>query len=123
MNIIHKLSRYLNMDQIRDVLGVSKEEFSRLREKYPEIDVEIKRGKALGIADVARKAYELAMEGDIRAIRLILKSQGGWTEKSTVDINAVTVGPNINVYLPSNNRDFIEGEIVVKELPEKSNAD
>lgn len=111
------------MDQIRDVLGVSKEEFSRLREKYPEIDVEIKRGKALGIADVARKAYELAMEGDIRAIRLILKSQGGWTEKSTVDINAVTVGPNINVYLPSNNRDFIEGEIVVKELPEKSNAD
>lgn len=107
IELVRNLARFLTQEQIANVLGMSHSTLKNRMSDQPEILEAFHQGKASMIADVAHKAYSMAMDGHFGAIKLILKSQGGWSEKSEVQVTT-TSGPQVMVYLPGNDRQDVQ---------------
>lgn len=68
----------MTQQEISDVKGIS---VDTLR-KYAQ--AELKRGKSKMLAQVKRKAFELALAGDRTLLIFILKTQAGWREVAPI---------------------------------------
>lgn len=66
----------MNMTQIYQYYGLTKEEFFELRNQHPEIHTAINRGKTKQLASVSAKLMERVAQGDIKAIQFYLSAQG-----------------------------------------------
>lgn len=80
-------SRLLTKEQIAISLGISVDTlYSRQRESQDFQDA-IKRGREKGVATVANKLVESAIEGNTTAQIFILKTHGGQEWKDRQDVN------------------------------------
>jgi hypothetical protein len=73
--------RGLSDNQIALALGIHRATLYRKRTAYSDFDYAIKRGRALGIADVASRLYESALAGDTVAAIFYLKAKGKWRDR------------------------------------------
>lgn len=80
-------SRLLTKEQIAISLGISTDTlYSRQRESPDFLDA-IKRGREKGVAAVANKLVESAMDGNTTAQIFVLKTHGGPDWKDRQDVN------------------------------------
>ncbi|MBU3667663.1 MAG: hypothetical protein FGM53_03890 [Rhodocyclaceae bacterium] len=73
----------LNQQMIAAALGVSRSTFYRKLAETPELELAIEEGRALAIAEVARKMMARAKTGDdFQSMAFILRSRGGFDDRS-----------------------------------------
>lgn len=90
----------LNMDQIASVLNISADTlYRRCSEGDSDLSASILRGRTRAIQQIAEKAFELALEGDVGLIKYILSCKGGWTDKSQI----IHDGYSQNIQITVNN--------------------
>jgi len=82
---IESYAAVLNIKQIASMLGLSEMGFWKWRQKYPELDEAIQRGKAKAIHGVGNVILDKALDGDFNSAQLFLKARAGWAEKSVVE--------------------------------------
>ena len=73
--------------QIAEYFGMTEKTFRAVEERQPEVSTAYRTGRAKAIANVGSVLYEKALSGDIRAVQFFLKTQGGWTETSHVELS------------------------------------
>jgi predicted DNA-binding protein (UPF0251 family)/predicted RNA-binding protein len=83
---IEKLSSFgLNQVQICSVLGISVDTLRRrLKEDNKELAAVLLKGKTEALTKVAKKAYDLAIKGNVSMIKYYLSTQGGWNENQQI---------------------------------------
>jgi hypothetical protein len=67
--------------------------FHAIEERQPEVFTAYRKGKAMKVAEVAGALMKAVHRGDMRAIQFFLKTQGGWSEKNQLQIEAVNKEP------------------------------
>ena len=80
-------SRLLTKEQIAISLGISEATFYNRQGENLEILEAIKRGREKGVATIANKLVESAIDGNTTAQIFILKTHGGQEWKDKQDIN------------------------------------
>lgn len=80
-------SRLLTKEQIAISLGISEATFYNRQGENLEILEAIKRGREKGVATIANKLVENAIDGNTTAQIFILKTHGGQEWKDKQDIN------------------------------------
>ena len=80
-------SRLLTKEQIAISLGISEATFYNRQGENIEILEAIKRGREKGVATIANKLVESAIDGNTTAQIFILKTHGGQEWKDKQDIN------------------------------------
>jgi predicted transcriptional regulator len=83
---VRKLAAVLTMEQIADFLGISEQTLRRRFQDDPRVLEAYKKGKGEALAGVATNLIQQAREGNTTAAIFYLKTQGGWREKSEVDV-------------------------------------
>lgn len=101
----------LSREMIAGYYGMSKAKFNAACEDYPEVDAAFLEGFSAGLVKTAMKLEEKVAAGDTISTIFRMKI-GGFMEadkrlKETQQENQ----PRVQIYLPSNNRDVIEGEL------------
>ena len=94
---IEALAAMCTKGQIADYFGMTEKTFRAIEQRQPEVFTAYRRGKARAIAEVGSALYQKALDGDIRAMQFYLKTQAGWSEKTSVEL-----------FTPQNNRWTIE---------------
>lgn len=102
----------LSREMIAGYYGMSKAKFNSACESYPEVDEAFLEGFSAGLVKTAMKLEEKVAAGDTISTIFRMKI-GGFMEadkrlKETQQENQ----PRVQIYLPSNNRDFIDGETI-----------
>ena len=90
---VEQLASVLNKSQLADYFGMSEKTFHAIEARQPEVFTAYSRGKAKKIAEVAGALMKAVDRGDMRAIQFFLKTQGGWSEKNQLQIEAVKNEP------------------------------
>ena len=80
-------SRLLSKEQIAISLGISERTLYTNQKESAEFAEAIKRGREKGVATVANKLVESAIEGNTTAQIFILKTHGGQDWKDKQDVN------------------------------------
>ena len=80
-------SRLLSKEQIAISLGISERTLYTNQKESAEFAAAIKRGREKGVATVANKLVESAIEGNTTAQIFILKTHGGQEWKDRQDVN------------------------------------
>lgn len=80
-------SRLLSKEQICISLGISESTLYRNQREKTELTEAIKRGREKGVATIANKLVESAIDGNTTAQIFILKTHGGQEWKDKQDIN------------------------------------
>ena len=83
-------SRLLTKEQIAISLGISEATFYNRQGENLEILEAIKRGREKGVATIANKLVESAIDGNTTAQIFILKTHGGqeWKDKQDVNLSS-----------------------------------
>jgi hypothetical protein len=87
---VEKLARTLNCQQIADYMGIGIATFRRIRHRDEDVMIAYKKGKAGALDFVASKLMEKIIQGDTASIIFYLKTQGGWSETKSTDIDTDT---------------------------------
>lgn len=77
----------LTQQQIADSLGISESTLYERKRENTDFAEAIKRGRAKGIAVVTNALMKKVKEGNVTAMIFFLKSQAGWKETQSVDLN------------------------------------
>lgn len=80
-------SRLLSKEQIAISLGISEKTLYNRQNEFTEFTEAIKRGREKGVATIANKLVESAIDGNTTAQIFILKTHGGQEWKDKQDIN------------------------------------
>ena len=80
-------SRLLSKEQICISLGISESTLYRNQREKTELTEAIKRGREKGVATIANKLVESAIEGNTTAQIFILKTHGGQDWKDRQDVS------------------------------------
>lgn len=83
---IEALGAVLKQGMIADYFGISENSLLAVFERQPEVFAAFKRGKARAVANVATTLLGRARNGDLGAMCFYLKTQGGYRERSALDI-------------------------------------
>jgi len=75
----------LTQGQIALVLGMAKPTLENKLRDNPVAKLSWQRGKAKGIANVAKTVYNAAMNGDKASAFFYLKTQAGWRETQSIE--------------------------------------
>jgi len=84
---IEALAAMCTKGQIADYFGMTEKTFRAIEQRQPEVFTAYRRGKARAIAEVGSALYQKALDGDIRAMQFYLKTQAGWSEKTSVELS------------------------------------
>jgi hypothetical protein len=85
---IEALAAMCTKGQIADYFGMTEKTFRAIEQRQPEVFTAYRRGKARAIAEVGSALYQKALDGDIRAMQFYLKTQAGWSEKTSLELSA-----------------------------------
>jgi predicted transcriptional regulator len=98
---VRRLASVLTMEQIADFLGISEQTLRRRFHDSPKVLEAFKKGKGEALAGVATNLIQQARDGNVAAAIFYLKTQGGWREKSEVDVtsNGKTIVPEITLHI------------------------
>jgi hypothetical protein len=83
---VARLAAYLTRDQLASFFGISAATFDKIRERQPEVEMTYKKARAKIIGKVAQSLVQDALDGDVTSRIFFLKTQGGWREKSDVNL-------------------------------------
>lgn len=84
--IEHLAALGLSIKQISGVFGVSSDTlYRRCNEGNIDLSAAIEKGRGLAVANVAAKAYQLALDGNTSMIKYVLSCKGGWSDKSQIN--------------------------------------
>lgn len=81
---LEALAAYLTIPQIADYFMIAPATFKRILDRQPDVMSRYKKGKAKAVLSVANSLVTKAREGDITAQIFFLKTQGGWSDKSSI---------------------------------------
>lgn len=70
----------LTLDQIAAIFKVAPPTLDLIIKRQKDVAYAIKRGRALGIGNIAKTLYSKAIEGNMTAAIFYLKTQGRWVE-------------------------------------------
>lgn len=76
--------RGLTNQQIHHYYGIGHAKWYQLVKQYPELDAQIRKGKAKTISYVSGKLMELVKKGNLGAIIFYLKTQARFSEGNTI---------------------------------------
>ena len=82
---VEALAAYLTQEQIADYFGISRNTFTAIMEREPDVSERYKRGKAKAIGAIAQSLIQQARDGDKVAAMFYLKTQAGWRETNRLD--------------------------------------
>jgi len=85
---VEALSAVCTKSQMASYFGMTEKTFRALENRQPEVLTAYRRGRAKAIADIGSILYQKAIEGDMRAIQFYLKTQAGWSEKSSLELTS-----------------------------------
>ncbi len=105
----------MTRQQIGAYYGVTGQRIGQLIKEHPELEEAFDRGLSKGIEKVTNKLWELIEEKNIVAILFFLKCHGKWIEQQYVKEKEVDDSPRVTIFLPENNRDIIQGEVITDE--------
>ena len=83
---VETLAAFLSIDQIADYFGMGKVTFYEIMKRQPIVSERYKKGRAKAIGSVAQGLLMRAREGDTASAIFYLKTQGGWSDKTAVDV-------------------------------------
>lgn len=81
-------------DEIADFYGVSTTTWHKYKRKYPLLKMHYKKGKSKTKYFVKSKLFELIKTGNLTAIIFFLKTQCGWSEKNSIEIETKVKSKN-----------------------------
>ncbi|MDB9969120.1 hypothetical protein OAE08_05595 [Gammaproteobacteria bacterium] len=84
---VEALAAVCTKSQMAAYFGMTEKTFRAVEERQPEVSTAYRTGRAKAIASIGSVLYEKALSGDIRAVQFYLKTQGGWTEKSYIELS------------------------------------
>jgi hypothetical protein len=98
---VRKLAAVLTMDQIAEFLDMSTDTLRRRFHEDERVLQAYKKGKNQALAGVAGNLIKQANEGNTTAAIFYLKTQGGWREKSEVDVTSGgrTIAPDVTFHI------------------------
>lgn len=106
----------MNMTQIYQYYGLTKDEFYEMRNEHPEIHTAINRGKAKQLASVSAKLLDKVAQGDVKAIQFYLSSMGwakyandAYREPEFEDIADIKISSTDPVEAAKIYQDFMKG--------------
>lgn len=111
-------ARGLTKEQIAYCLGIgSSTLFEKLKE-YPEFSEALKKGKALGISDVANALYEAAMGGSIPGMIWYLKNRdpSNWKDRPEPYNNEDATPPSLVVHVVDGRKKDEDGNPIEYEF-------
>ena len=85
---VEALSAVCTKSQMASYFGMTEKTFRAVENRQPEVLTAYRRGRAKAIADIGGILYQKAIEGDMRAIQFYLKTQAGWSEKSSLELTS-----------------------------------
>ena len=85
---VTELAAILKKTQLAEYFGMTEKTFRAVEERQPEVFTAYRKGRAHKIARVASQLMKATERGDMRAIQFFLKTQGGWSEKNQLQIEA-----------------------------------
>lgn len=93
-------SKGLNEEQIASALGIAYSTLRRHKGSNEQFQAALKKGKALGIADVSSALYDAAVAGNVTAMIFFLKNRSpeSWRDKPD-PINDDNVPPPVQVVI------------------------
>lgn len=93
-------SKGLNEEQIASALGIAYSTLRRHKASNEQFQAALKKGKALGIADVSSALYDAAVAGNVTAMIFFLKNRSpeSWRDKPD-SINDDNVPPPVQVVI------------------------
>lgn len=80
--------RGLTQEQIHWYYGLKKDAWYAIVKKNPELRTSIRSGKAKTVSMVSGKLMELVKKGNLSAIIFYLKTQGRFSEKSSIRVTS-----------------------------------
>jgi hypothetical protein len=90
--------------QIGAVLGVSDRSIRSWAAASPAFSDALDRGKSIALSNVAKKAYELAIKGNVNMIKYWLSTQAKWKETTVIEHTGEGGGPVEATYVPPEER-------------------
>src|ERR1051326_1430829 len=112
---VRALSQYLSQQQMADYLEISRDTFSEILKRQPEVFRQYNKGRADAILDITKGTLQKAREGDFNSIRLYLTTQAGWNEKQYVNLMSEDGSMSPHKTIKDLSTDELK-EIVLKEL-------
>ena len=79
--------------EIAAIMGVSKKTLERRYRTHPEVYDAIDRGRAKAHFNMAKKCYDVAMNGNENLIKFWLQTRAGWTPKTSHEVSGPDQGP------------------------------
>lgn len=84
-DVIHQAqelaSKGLTLEQVARCLGVCYDTLNEKSKEFPEFSEAIKKGKAMGISQIANVLFGKALSGDLTAAIFFLKCRAGWNDR------------------------------------------
>jgi hypothetical protein len=84
---VEALAAVCTKAQMAAYFGITEKTFRAIEQRQSEVFTAYRTGRAKAIANVGSVLYEKALSGDIRAVQFFLKTQGGWTETSHIELS------------------------------------
>jgi hypothetical protein len=84
---VEALAAVCTKAQMAAYFGVTEKTLRAIEQRQPEVFTAYRRGRARAVADIGSILYQKALDGDIRAMQFYLKTQGGWSEKSRLELS------------------------------------
>lgn len=85
---VEALAAYLTAEQIADYLSIGRQTFYSIMQRDEEVSRRYKKGRAKGIAYVAKTLMDKITAGDTSSIIFYLKTQARWRETQGIDLSS-----------------------------------
>ena len=85
---VEALAAVCTKSQVARHFDMTEKTFRAVEQRQNEVFTAYRRGRAKAIADIGGILYQKAIEGDMRAIQFYLKTQAGWSEKSSLELTS-----------------------------------
>jgi len=74
--------------QVARHFDMTEKTFRAVEQRQNEVFTAYRRGRAKAIAEVGSILLQKAKDGDMKAIQFYLKTQAGWSEKSSLELTS-----------------------------------
>jgi len=85
---VEALAAVCTKAQLAHYFGMTEKTFRAVERRQPEVFTAYRRGRAKAIAEVGSILLQKAKDGDMKAIQFYLKTQAGWSEKSSLELTS-----------------------------------
>jgi len=85
---VEALAAVCTKSQVARHFDMTEKTFRAVEQRQNEVFTAYRRGRAKAIAEVGSILLQKAKDGDMKAIQFYLKTQAGWSEKSSLELTS-----------------------------------